>query len=123
MRLQCSNVPTRTAIEEAKNGSARFLLSQEMPVGIDGTLICAEAYDPSAGLRHLLGEVFLADPVDTPHATSLVQAFDLADFAGWYVCRIVAFGDSRLENLRLQDSQRISRECAALDTIKFVVLR
>ena len=94
-----------------------------MPVGIDGTLICAEAYDPSAGLRHLLGEVFLADPVDTPHATSLVQAFDLADFAGWHVSRVVALGDSRLENLRLQDSQRISRECAALDFVKIVIFR
>jgi hypothetical protein len=39
------------------------------------------------------------------------------------VSRVVALGDSRLENLRLQDSQRISRECAALDFVKIVIFR
>jgi hypothetical protein len=110
-------ITASSALSRAQSLHGDLLASQE-------TMTCANSFiavldhsrrsdrdpwrnNPPPGATH--GLTFPTDPVDVLHATSLIEAFNLAYLTGLEMCGIDCFGSTRGEQLRLEDAQSVSR--------------
>jgi hypothetical protein len=97
----------RLAGEPGDNDVREFLHRSARPLAFEATAIRGERNNLPPGATH--GLTFPTDPVDVLHATSLIEAFNLAYLTGLEMCGIDCFGSTRGEQLRLEDAQSVSR--------------